>query len=106
LVGGWGPEADRYIANAVRKLRLTRFGMDTLSLTGVDTEEVVESVDDEGRFPWGDFPYGGAVRLTMGTVRPWVAASAFKQDEDVIAASLVGSVIGVQLWRSIGVSQL
>jgi hypothetical protein len=74
FVGGWGPDRDRYIANAVRKLRPllrmlldddeTFFAPSTLEMrlegrTDLFTD-IVGSTDENGLFPWGDFPWGGA----------------------------------------------
>lgn len=94
FVAGWGPDRDRYIANAVRKMRGKFFneGQDTLPLrrwldanpSGPNPfpEPVVQSANDDGSFPWGTFPWGGAVTRRYLGVDLDGADSTFAQEED------------------------
>lgn len=104
FVGGWGPDMDMFIANAVRKLRpAVRNECDTLYLKhcdGNDFQDVVDSVDVEGRFPWGDFPHGGAVQLLMGHSTLLGAVSVYKEDEDCAAVAPFLGHIGLHLHRA------
>jgi hypothetical protein len=97
FVAGWGPDGDRYIANAVRKLRPSlRTGRDTLDLRLAKSdqfEDVVESAVD-GKFPWGDFPYGGATIVRTGNIILPCAVSGFHEVEDDTAAKAIGGRIG------------
>ncbi len=107
FTGGWGPKQSEYIANAVRKLRpLLRTGGRTLDARVVgerlalgDFINVVESVDENGNFPWGDFPWGGATYYTVGTLIIPVAVSSLREDEDDMVANLFGSLIGNLITR-------
>jgi len=104
LVVGWGPDADRYIANACRKIRpAAREGMDSEFLRMARKEQfcdVVESVEDDGSFAWGDFPYDGAAytgvqgRVLLGAV------SAFPKEQDPIVARLITGFIGHAMFKS------
>jgi hypothetical protein len=104
FVGGWGHESERYIANAVRKLRAAlRTGKDTLYMRvideGADFEHVVESVEPDGTFVWGDYPYGGAAfSEVINHIIP-VAVSCLKEEEDDWMAKLIGGYIGAHLLR-------
>ncbi len=105
FVAGWGPEADRLIANAVRKLRpAVRAMKDTLDIITTKWEgyltldtsaflNVVESVEPDGSFAWGDFPYGGAVHVRVDG-RPFIGAvSALNQVHDDGIAGLLTSLV-------------
>lgn len=110
LVGGWGSYADKCIANAVRKLRVSaRTGKDSFTV-GKYMRHLIDNpvgvIDADGRFEWGDFAFGGSAPLHIGFTRPFVAASAFKQDEDVPAALLVGGSVCVPIIRSLEVPQV
>lgn len=107
FVGGWGPDRDKYIANAVRKLRpLVRVGMTD---EGVDStlcmrfenpslfQDPVDSVNDDGTFPWGDFPWGGAAAVIMGPLTVAGAVSTFSEIEDDMVARLILGGIGQRI---------
>lgn len=106
LVGGWGPLRDRYIANALRKMRAAaREGFNTLYLKhDCDRNEVfrnvVESVEDDGRFRWGDFPHGGAVSMEMRQLNLLGAVSVYDEDEDCVAATPPLAFVGMHLHRA------
>lgn len=107
LVGGWGPLRDRYIANALRKMRAAaREGFNTLRLKhspnhGDVFRDVVDSVENDGRFRWGDFPHGGAVSVEMGELNLLGAVSVYAEDEDgVVAATLLGFA-GLHIHRQL-----
>ncbi len=98
FVGGWGPNRDRYIANAARKLRALARPMrrtcweSTLEIRMSNPDhfqEVVETQNNDGTFSWGDFPYGGAASLRLGNLWLAGACSAFSQVEDQIVTSLI-----------------
>jgi hypothetical protein len=106
MVGGYGPNRDQYVANGVRKLRpAARRGKPTLELNMFEPDsfiDKVESVDSDGRFLWGDFPWGGAVWIPLSNGKGfWIAVSAFKQDEDQLASYLYGGAIATELERGI-----
>jgi hypothetical protein len=65
FVVGWGPHADRYIANAVRKLRAAlRTNLDTLLIRINNPghfRDIVESQQANGSFAWG---------TSLGVVQP------------------------------------
>lgn len=96
FVGGWGPDGNRYIANAVRKIRpLLRRCMEFSTLDMVlhgrpgKFQDIVDQIDGNGNFPWGDFPYGGAARVSYGPVQLIGACSAFTQFEDHLVTELI-----------------
>jgi hypothetical protein len=101
-VGGWGPKRKQYIANAGRKLRpMFREEVDsTLDLRLIHPdrfEDKVKSIEDDGTFLWGDFPWGGAVMLQMGQLILCGAVSGLKEIEDDIAARMILGAIGKQI---------
>lgn len=101
FVGGWGPDRDMFVANAVRKLLPhARTGIDTLSLRlwsargeNIQFQNVVESVDAEGNFPLGDFPRGGSVDFWLGGHPYNGAVSCYKETEDAAPAALILALI-------------
>ena len=100
FVAGWGPDRDRYIANAVRKLRASlREDKDTLTLRikcpGAFVD-VVNSVDEDGSFPWGDFPWGGATFVHVGDIVIPTAVSCLREVEDDAIAKLLGGLVGAE----------
>ena len=98
FVGGWGPDRDRYIANAVRKIRpLLRLDMYDSTLEMVDLaqpeqmfQDVVGQTDDNGNFPLGDFPHGGAVEIRRKSLTLVVACSAYTAEQDDLVSNMVG----------------
>ena len=52
-------------------------------------EDVVEQVNDNGDFEWGDFPYGGASVVRYGPLELVGACSGFKQVEDHLVTELI-----------------
>lgn len=105
FVAGWGPEGDRYIANAVRKLRpLLREGNDTLAIRqwlhgDRHFENVVNSQEPDGSFRWGDFPWGGATNLHMGNHELHAAVSCYKEVEDDPAAKVAAALVGMTMLK-------
>ena len=98
FVGGWGEKQDQCIANAVRKMRpLYRGPVATstldMRLFDEDFEDVVKSIEDDGTFLWGDFPYGGAVWVIVGDVAYCVSVSGLHQVDDHAAAVLYGTTV-------------
>lgn len=105
FVGGWGPDRDRYIANAIRKLRpLLRNGasyddplFSTLDIRFYQSDffaDRVDSQDDDGNFPWGDFPWGGAVLISFDETALVGAVSGLSEIEDDFVVKLIlGGVI-------------
>ncbi len=104
FVGGWGPDRDRYIANAIRKMRaLLRpheviagygsMGCDSTLELRFDFPEYfrdkVDSQNEVGTFPWGDFPWGGAAFVQMGDLILAGAVSALSEIEDDLTARLI-----------------
>jgi hypothetical protein len=105
LVGGEGHMKNLLIANAVRKLRpLIRNGQDTLSLAtslhahrhfvGIITDheyeiekETVRRDPTHSQFRWGDFPWGGGVRIEFGHTVVFGALSGGTQQEDHVVIS-------------------
>jgi hypothetical protein len=102
FAGGWGEDKERYIANAARKmrplLRLNRAGFQHTStlqmrLDGPSHFEDTVPSSDNGVYPWGDFPYGGAVIVQMGNLYMVGAVSALTQiEDDKVARLILGSV--------------
>ena len=103
LVVGWGDEAARYIANAVRKLRpMLRVGRDTLWMrTEASTQfrDSVDSVQDDGTFQWGDFPWGGGTLVGCGDLVLPVAVSGFSETEDDFVAKFIAGYLGTAMQR-------
>jgi hypothetical protein len=111
FVGGWGPNRDRYIANAVRKMRaLLRpvingyDGMNTMFESTLDIRispsffsDTVDSQNDDGTFPWGDFPWGGAAFVRMGGLTMAGAVSCLSEIEDDMVARLILGGIGQKI---------
>lgn len=98
IVCGWGMDGPRYTANAVRKLRpALRLGRDTLDIQRNDPGSFLDPVDsqtDDGKLLWGDFPWGGAVRLPYGGHDYYAAVSCFTAEEDhAVAAMLLALVL-------------
>lgn len=103
FVAGWGPEGNRYIANAVRKLRaLLRTGHDTLQLRLRFPEyfkDQVGSSSGANRFEWGDFADGGAKLVSVGYLRLPCAVSALREVEDDSVAGTIGGHIGATMLK-------
>lgn len=103
FVGGWGPKRDTYIANAVRKMRplLRSASEPELILSTLDLrfclpgffQDVVEPRNSDGTFPWGDFPWGGAVTVSFES---WIllgAVSCLSEiQDDSIARLILGAI--------------
>ena len=94
FVGGWGPRREKYIANAVRTIRpllcVDRWSTLDMRFSDPDSfKEEVESQNAEGYFPWGDFPYGGAVDVQMGPLFLTGAVSCLTEIENDQAARFI-----------------
>jgi hypothetical protein len=104
FVGGWGPQVNRYIANAVRKMRpLLREGTDTLSMrlhTPERFRDEVESENSDGSFSWGDFPWGGANFTEVNGLSLPCATSALLQVEDHMASQVFGGLVGMDILKT------
>jgi hypothetical protein len=97
FVAGWGDDRERYIANAVRKLRASlRTGEDTLALRLGESDQFEDVVDSAvgGKFPWGDFPYGGSTFVRVGNVLLPCAVDGFREVENDFVAKTIGGRIG------------
>ena len=109
-VGGYGIQAPEYIANATRKMRAL-LRLDTQSTLEVQQNypdafsDVVDSVQDDGTFAWGDFPWGGAVRITMGGMIFTCGVSGFTQRQDHAAALLLAEKLGGCFIKGNGLPQ-
>lgn len=106
LVGGWGPDRDRYIANAIRKLRpLLRYAeLSTLDMHFYRPDQFkdpVESREQDGSFKWGDFPYGGAVYVQLGDISLHGACSAFTQIQDDMVTRVILTHMGEKILESL-----
>ena len=103
FVGGWGPELERYVANAVRKLRaLFRTGKDTLELRINDPDafqDIVASAEEDGSFEWGDFPFGGATFVHSGEIFIPMSVSCLREVEDDAVAKALGGMVGAQMLK-------
>lgn len=112
FVGGWGPDRNMFIANAVRKMRpMLREQTDTLMMrhdrNAHSFMNPVGQVDADAKFPWGDFPWGGAVSLFIGGMFFEGAVSCFDDDiDDHNVASLTLGTIGKQIVRGNGLLPL
>lgn len=120
FVIGWGDDTYKVIANAVRKLRFSaRTGLDSYEAVGVNgptgrVNNPVDSVELDGSFAWGDFPYGGAVFLEAPIVngfKPgpayymytrWLlgAVSGFSQQEDAALAATALQFINLAIEKA------
>lgn len=88
FVYGWGPEKDKYISNAARKIRAAaRTSQDTLWIVQ-NCPELFEDVDS----PDGDFPWGGATHV-RGEL---VGVSALTQEEDDWVARMIGGFLATE----------
>lgn len=103
FVAGWGPDADQYIANAVRKIRaVLRTRKDTLALRLTAPElfqDPVESKQADGGFPWGDFPWGGGTLVSVGNIVIPCAVSALWEVEDDAVAKAIGAFVATDMLR-------
>jgi hypothetical protein len=99
---GWGPDQERYIANAVRKMRYSaRTTFDSIECDVLDFNTPVNSVEDDGTYLWGDFPWGGAAwygdlnngLLLLGGV------SGYTQQQDHIVAQLILSTFDLAIFE-------
>lgn len=103
FVAGWGTDRDRYIANAVRKLRAAlRAGYDTLEMRILypgTFHDTVESKEDDGSFEWGDFPWGGATFVRVGKLLIPSSVSCLLEVEDDAVAKAIGGLIGAQILQ-------
>lgn len=107
FVGGWGPKRDRYIANAIRKIRpLVRTTYDSsLSMRFFHPdlfEDKVESSDADGNYPWGDFPWGGAVDARFGALCLIGAVSCLSEIEDDTVTRLILGCIAQRIIKGDG----
>ena len=98
FVGGWGEKRDQCIANAVRKMRPLYRGTAATSTLDMlpfdeDFKDVVKSIEDDGTFLWGDFPFGGAVWVIVNDVAYRVSVSGLHQIDDHAAAVLYGTTV-------------
>jgi hypothetical protein len=104
FVGGWGDQRERYIANAIRKmralLRLDEYHLQWPSTLDIRLKggqhhfrDIVDSVDEDGNYPWGDFPWGGATIVHMGDLVLVGAVSALSEiEDDFVARLILGSI--------------
>ncbi len=104
MTAGWGPDKDRYVANAARKLRLAaRTGHDSIGVRERDIDRPVDSQEPDGTYAWGDFPYGGAVWYANPGIASNVllgAVSALTQQEDDMIASMILQVFGLEIYKA------
>jgi|GEM_PF-1060323 len=113
FVGGWGPQQDRYVANAIRKLRALLRYLDKYTANNVKSlstldlrffmpnlfEDVVNSANEDGTFSWGDFPWGGAVLQQMGDLKLIGAVSALTEIEDDFITKLILGGLGQKIVK-------
>lgn len=115
LTAGWGPEKNRFVANAARKLRaVARIGEDTLGCTArasspfedvITMDEItgekalIAGSSDYSTFRWGDFPYGGGVTVQIGEVLLIGAISGLSQEEDHIVTRHVLDELALLFWK-------
>lgn len=103
FVFGWGPDWQKYAANAIRKMRaLLRTGVDTLELQLFDSgrfQDRVVSEDDDHNYPWGDFPYGGATFTKVGNLYIPAAVSTLRAVEDDNVSRLYGGTVGQEMLK-------
>jgi hypothetical protein len=103
FVVGWGPASDRYIANAVRKLRpALRWGEDTLDMRINRPHafiNIVKEQEEDGSFEWGDFPKGGATFVRVGGLILPCSVSCFKEVEDDAVAKTCGGHTGATMLK-------
>lgn len=99
---GWAPDADRYVANAFRKLvPAATEGRDSLQLAldpGYEFPKPVESFDAKGRFPMGSFPHGGATLQHFGNLWIWGAVSSLRAEEDDVVAGAAARFVGSRVY--------
>lgn len=110
FVEGWGPERDRYIANAVRKMRAgLREGMDTLLMRtdairegiprSLHFRDIVESKEKDGSFKWGDFPWGGFTFTQVGYLLVPASVSCLYEVEDDALSRFIGGSVGAEMLK-------
>lgn len=111
FVGGWGPDRDRCIANAIRKMRPEmrqnlqsdpRKWVSTLDMRFNDPEcfrEEVRSVNPNGSFSWGDFAWGGAVTIVWRELVLSGAVSGLTEFEDDSTAELILKGLGQKILK-------
>lgn len=115
FVAGWGPDAEQYIANAVRKLRFSaRTGLESSDAAFERhlVDHPVSPTSAEGTFEWGDFPYGGAVfsrtkvvggrggKHGLHVMNRWLlaAVSGLTQEEDAAVAAIALRFIELRMF--------
>ena len=104
FAAGWGPEAERYMANAIRKMRASaREGVDSLDLLEHKPRLFRDEVGSERgdrEHQWGDFPWGGAAYTNFGDKRLLTAVSCLKQQEDHWVALMLGGFMATQMHKA------
>ena len=106
MAWGYGPDGAMCIANGARKTRASsRLMRNSLEINANDHGSFIDKVvaaEEDGRFKWGDFPWGGAVWIPLTNGKGfWIAVSAFKQDQDQTAGYMIGGAIATELERGI-----
>lgn len=104
FVNGWGDDKITLIANAVRKLRpllresvLTDTTLEMKELYSLHFKDVVGSVEEDGTYVWGDFPWGGAVVVQVCELIMYCAVSGATQVQDHAIAHLVSTLLAEQI---------
>lgn len=123
LVGGWGPQKNRVIANAARKLRAcARLGEDTLpvamradvhdpfldAITDDEWElegELITADPNHRLFRYGDFGYGGAASVTVCDVILMGGVSGVTQQEDHIVVRHLLDELALMIWKADNASE-
>lgn len=94
-LGDMDGEGRRYAANAVRKaMAVARTGLDTSKLREIGEgafQNIVKSVNDDGSWSVGEFPWAGAVLIELYGYRVVVAVSGYDQwKDDAVARAIAG----------------
>lgn len=105
FAGGWGGKRDRYICNAIGKLRaLLREGGDSTAnlrenqLMGQECfRDIIAWDRPDNDLPLGDFPWSGGVRLRLGRLILAGAVSGWHEIDDHAIACLLLGLIGKQI---------
>lgn len=88
---GWGPEAQRYMRNAARKIRASaRIGRPTLYLVENKFKLWANPIDGDCEDYHSDFPWGGAAAVRK---RQLTGTSALTQEQDDAVSHMGGAFL-------------
>jgi hypothetical protein len=100
FITGWGPQAEQYMADAVRMLAaLWRLQFDTLQVRLEGRKHRLREVESvvDGKFPYGNIVRGGAAWVRVGNLELPCAAGGPNEIDNNLKAKTVGAAIGTTM---------